>query len=154
MYLSEDVFTQVIDSTPLVSIDLLIENSQGQVLLGLRTNRPAKGMWFVPGGRILKNESLDMAFSRLCEQELGIIAHRKQASLIGPFEHFYDDCVFSNAVSTHYVVLGYKLIVDVNIDELPTAQHGHYKWFSKREILQDTTVHKHSKWYIEAEGIF
>ncbi|WP_338062250.1 NUDIX domain-containing protein [Vibrio variabilis] len=70
MYLDKETFTTVIESTPLVSIDLLIENSKGQVLLGLRNNRPAQGFWFVPGGRILKNEKLDDAFMRLCQEEL------------------------------------------------------------------------------------
>ncbi|WP_259346526.1 NUDIX domain-containing protein [Vibrio rotiferianus] len=53
-------------STPLVSIDLVIENAQGQTLLWLHNNRPAQGFWFVPGGRVLKGESLKDAFLRLC----------------------------------------------------------------------------------------
>jgi colanic acid biosynthesis protein WcaH len=70
-FLEKQVFTTVIDSTPLVSIDLLVENTDGKVLLGYRNNRPAKGYWFVPGGRILKDESMDDAFKRLTLAELG-----------------------------------------------------------------------------------
>ena len=43
-----ETFKTVVASTPLVSIDLIVRNRQGQVLLGLRTNRPAQGGWFVP----------------------------------------------------------------------------------------------------------
>ena len=49
-------FKTVIASTPLISIDLVIKNNTGRILLGKRTNRPAQGFWFVPGGRVLKDE--------------------------------------------------------------------------------------------------
>lgn len=147
-FLEKSVFTTVIDSTPLVSIDLLIENTDGKVMLGYRNNKPAKGYWFVPGGRILKGESMDDAFRRLTLAELGKVFSRRDAEFLGPFEHFYDDYVFGEGVSTHYVVLGYKLICDIDLLALPSAQHNEYKWFDKSEMLAHSHVHKHSKWYI------
>ncbi len=50
-WLDRDTFKTIIDTTPLVSIDLLLRNAQGQILVGKRVNRPAQGFWFVPGGR-------------------------------------------------------------------------------------------------------
>ena len=41
-----EMFKAVIASTPLVSIDLIVMNSQGEILMGLRNNRPAQGYWF------------------------------------------------------------------------------------------------------------
>ena len=73
MYLDKQTFSTVIKSSPLVSIDLVVINPDGQALLGQRLNRPAKGFWFVPGGRILKNESLGNAFKRLTLEELSLI---------------------------------------------------------------------------------
>ena len=52
MFLSQQAFATVVESTPLISIDLIVENEQGEILLGKRTNRPARGYWFVPGGRV------------------------------------------------------------------------------------------------------
>lgn len=49
-----DTFKTVIESTPLVSIDLIVLNSEGKILLGKRLKHPAQGYWFVPRGRILK----------------------------------------------------------------------------------------------------
>jgi colanic acid biosynthesis protein WcaH len=148
-FLNKAEFSNVIAATPLVSIDLVIENLSNEVLLGYRKNRPAQGYWFVPGGRILKDECMDDAFKRLTLAELGTEFSRCQAGFLGPYEHFYEDFVFGEGVSTHYVVLGYKLICDIDILSLPNAQHGKYKWFTKQEMLNDETVHKHSKWYIE-----
>lgn len=70
MFLDQTTFSTIIACTPLVSIDLVVTNANGQVLLGQRLNRPAKNYWFVPGGRILKNESLAQAFKRLTRDEL------------------------------------------------------------------------------------
>lgn len=52
MFLSQEDFATVVRSTPLISIDLIVENERGEFLLGKRTNRPAQGFWFVPGGRV------------------------------------------------------------------------------------------------------
>lgn len=68
--LDQATFLNIVRDTPLVSIDLIIRNDQGAILLGQRCNKPAQGYWFVPGGRVLKNESLAQAFQRLCHEEL------------------------------------------------------------------------------------
>ena len=93
-FLNKAEFSNIIDATPLVSIDLVIENLSNEVLLGCRNNRPAKGYWFVPGGRILKGESMNNAFKRLTLAELGREFSRCQAEFLGPYEHFYEDFVF------------------------------------------------------------
>jgi colanic acid biosynthesis protein WcaH len=149
MFLDKYTFKTVIENAPLVSIDLVVKNSRGQYLLGYRTNRPAKGFWFVPGGRIHKGESMDLAFLRLTEVELGLKVNRQSARFIGPFEHFYDDSVFNKNVTTHYVVLGYELILDIDVNELPSEQHSRYKWYERSELIEREDVHPHSKWYLE-----
>ncbi|WP_188925660.1 NUDIX domain-containing protein [Shewanella algicola] len=62
----------MIENTPLVSIDFVVYNQKGEVLLGKRNNRPAQGGWFVPGGRIKKDELMSAAFKRLAKNELGV----------------------------------------------------------------------------------
>ena len=145
--LSPELFQTVVASTPLVSIDLIIRNKAGDVLLGLRKNRPAQGYWFVPGGRILKDESFHKAFSRLVYDELGCSMNIDQARFLGPYQHFYRDSVFGEDVTTHYVVLGYMLEIDLDINVLPVQQHQDYRWFSVDEILESETVHQHTRDY-------
>lgn len=147
MFLDNKSFETIIDSTPLISLDLVVKNKQGQALLGLRTNRPALNWWFVPGGRIQKNESMSVAFSRLCLNELGLALSIEQAKFIGPFEHFYPDSVFGENVSTHYVVLAYEITVDATELSLPTEQHSEYQWFDIKALKEQSRVHKHSQWY-------
>ncbi|MGI1382625.1 GDP-mannose mannosyl hydrolase, partial [Escherichia coli] len=42
MFLRQEDFATVVRSTPLVSLDFIVENSRGEFLLGKRTNRPAQ----------------------------------------------------------------------------------------------------------------
>lgn len=149
MYLDKDTFATVIQNTPLVSLDLIVINKNNKVLLGQRLNRPAKGSWFVPGGRILKNESLGTAFKRLTLEELGIQINMNGSELLGPFDHFYDDNAINDAFSTHYVAIAYVLRVKVELTRnLPlNDQHSKYKWFEVDELLKSRNVHEHTKLY-------
>ncbi|TMN81307.1 MULTISPECIES: GDP-mannose mannosyl hydrolase [unclassified Pseudoalteromonas] len=151
MMLEKKLFKSVIQNTPLVSIDLVVFNTDGQALLGERLNRPAKGFWFVPGGRILKNESLANAFKRLTLDELGTEFAIEQATLQGPYDHFYDDNVFGNEFTTHYVAISFVIKLTQPLSNLPMdVQHNGYKWFEINDLLNDTAVHKHTKWYFES----
>lgn len=147
MYLNNEVFQTIVQNTPLVSIDLIIKNAQEQVLLGRRNNRPAQGYWFVPGGRIHKNEGLAQAFRRLTDAELGQAFLLEDAYFLGVFEHLYADSIFGSETSTHYIVLGYQLMVDFDLDTLPLEQHHQYQWFAIKDLLNDTNVHENTKAY-------
>nr|WP_233518897.1 GDP-mannose mannosyl hydrolase [Paraburkholderia xenovorans] len=143
------MFLNVVDATPLVAIDLIIENGTGGYLLGWRVNKPAQGFWFVPGGRIRKNERLDDAFCRIASEELGRAdLRRADADLLGAYEHLYEDNFSGQAgISTHYVVLGYKLRDAIELASLPQLQHSAYRWATKEEITSDAEVHLNTRAY-------
>ena len=149
MFLSNTDFCNVIKNTPLVSIDFIISNKNEEVLLGLRRNRPAKDYWFVPGGRIFKNETIKDAFARISETELGEKMAFERGEFLGIYEHFYNDNIFEdNTFSTHYIVMAYALKLDLSISNLPTLQHIGYRWFSKETIKTAPEIHENSKTYL------
>lgn len=147
MRLSGDLFRAVVENTPLISIDLVVRNGDGEVLLGKRLNQPAQGFWFVPGGRIYKDESIDQAFLRLTREELGKETAKECARFLGYFEHFYPDNFSGDDFSTHYVVLAFELELDVSLEQLPSVQHNDYRWFLLDELLASEEVHLHTKSY-------
>lgn len=152
MWLSDETFKSIIQHTPLISIDLIVRNEAGEVLLGKRVNAPAKGYWFVPGGRVRKNETLDDAFVRLVREELGIESgiNRSDAKFLGVFEHFYEDCVFDDEVGTHYIVLGYKLqLVEIPVLNSLINQHSCYKWWCTPDFLKSKDIHGFTKNYFK-----
>lgn len=147
MFLSKEDFTAVVASTPLVSIDFVARNQNGEVLLGKRTNKPAHGYWFVPGGRVFKDERLAEAFQRLSQAEFGQVFRQEQGRFLGVYEHLYNDSSFDDTVSTHYVVLGYEVPAEVKLATLPAAQHAEFRWFSVEELLANDWVHENTKAY-------
>jgi len=154
MWLSDIDFRLVVGATPLVSMDLVVQNQEGKILLGQRLNRPAKGFWFVPGGRIRKNETLDQAFRRLTQDELGRVYERSDSRLLNVYEHFYQDSVYGkgdNDPDTHYVVLGYHLQLSSDCKlSPPTGQHGQYRWWSPTDMSVSAAVHDNSRAYLQA----
>ncbi len=149
-FVDETTFLSLIDRMPLVSTDLIIENAEGKFLLGQRKNRPAKGMFFVPGGRIRKNERLKDAFSRLCREELGLDYCFENAQLLGVYEHFYSDNFAGAAgISTHYVVTAYRLRLTGGEPLDLSAQHSESCWWSADQIIDSVQVHENTKAYFE-----
>lgn len=145
MLLDKDIFSCVVEHAPLISIDLIVTNENGQVLLGRRINEPASGFWFVPGGRIFKDESLDAAFSRTVKVELGLHMQRSEAVFDNLYEHFYDNNVFNDSFTTHYVVLAHK--IKLNKMPLLNNQHSEYRWFDVEEVVNHDNVHRYTKDY-------
>ena len=141
--LGDQIFKTVVDSTPLVSIDILLKKDN-KVLLGRRVNKPAQGYFFSIGGRINKNETIDNAMARVALNEINIDL-KSTPEFIGVFEHFYNDIMYEN-VSTHYVNLAYEYEVE-EIPNLPTEQHSEYQWFSVEELLNSDQVHLYVKDY-------
>jgi len=118
--LDNQTFKTVINSTPLISIDLLVKKDN-KILLGKRLKKPAQGYLFSIGGRIYKNEAIDGAMIRIAKDELNIEL-KLTPRFIGVFEHFYDDSIYQD-VSTHYVNLTYE----IEIEEKNKADFGFYK---------------------------
>ena len=150
--LSNEIFLGAVNAVPLVAMDLVIVRGGTEVLLGRRNNRPAQGFWFVPGGRIRKNEPMQQALTRVAREELGLdlssLAHPPVH--MGAFQHFYDDCFAGDVgVSTHYVVLG-------NLVHLPKGavvavadtQHSALRWWPLEEALASDEVHRFTKDYV------
>lgn len=148
MRLSAADFGTVIRCAPLVAIDLLVRDAAGRVLVGMRRNRPAQGSFFAPGGRIYKDETLDRAFARITEAELGAALRRADARLVGIWDHIYaDNALGEPGYGTHYVCLAHELTVDASALPLPADQHDAYLWLEVPALLARDDVHPNTKAY-------
>ena len=147
---SKQHWLEVIQRTPLVSIDLILRDTQGRVLLGLRTNRPAQNTWFVPGGVIRKSETLDQAYARIAQAELALPLTRDQAQFRGVYQHFYEDnFAGEQGTPTHYVVLAYEQTVPNLQPQGPLDQHRNFRLFTPEEALTTKEVHQNTKAYFQ-----
>lgn len=144
MRLPDHEFLLMVDKMPLVAIDLIIHDENGRILLGLRTNEPARGTWYFPGGRIYKNESIKRACARIANGELNMFgAHT--CKMVGINEWFFEtNFMGAENVSTHYVALAFELSVRAEeIDERAfDLQHRALAWMTVEEIRKNPEVHK------------
>ena len=146
--LSNKQFQDIIKLTPLIAIDLIIIH-KNKILLGKRKNQPAKGFFFIPGGRILKEETLEFACLRLTKNELGIEIPLNKFIFHTNTQHIYKNNFFNNDYSTHYVCLCYKYELNekeyksINIDQ----QHDDILWLTQDEILKHDLTHINTKNY-------
>ena len=140
--IGDEDWRTVVRNVPIVSVDLVVVHD-GRVALGKRRNRPAKGEWFVPGGRIRKHERLDAAVDRVAREELGVeVAIRER---LGAYEHLYHEAELDDVGGKHYIAFGYV----VESEEVPTPtddQHGELELFDE---LPDG-LHEYVRRYFDA----
>jgi colanic acid biosynthesis protein WcaH len=92
----------------------------GGLVLGKRTNEPAKGYWFMPGGRVQKGETRSEAVHRIGNDELGLDIEIVES--LGGFEHFYGTSDVDGIDTKHYLANGY--VVDI-VDGDPQSDDQH-----------------------------
>lgn len=151
--LSREKYLMAVNLTQIVSVDLLVRNKDGKILVGKRKNSPAKGYYFVPGGRVYKNETLKEGAERMLGWELGIYDKSIRPKPRCVSEHMYDDnfCqardVDGKVVSTHYVCFAFD--VDLDSFDMSTfnTQHDGGLWLTPEEILSRDDVHEYVKLY-------
>lgn len=156
--LSPDKFLSVVNSTQIVSIDLIVKNDDGKILLGKRINSPAKGYYFVPGGRLYKNETIKEGAQRMLQWELGVTDINIKPKPRCVSEHMYDEN-FANAkdsqgktISTHYVCFAFDVELN-NIDKnIFSQQHSEEIWITPEEILAREDVHEYIKLYFTPDA--
>ena len=149
MMLNLTDFTSLVTNGPLISIDLIIKNSVGEVLLGRRSNQPAQGYWFVPGGRVLKNGTIEQAIQRISLKEINQKKSFEEFSFVGVYEHFYSNSFVSKEISTHYVVLAFEIECDLLLSFLPSFEHSEYHYFQLNDVKNNELIHCNTKEYFQ-----
>ena len=174
--LPPDEFARVVERTTLVSVDVLLFDTEGRVLLGRREREPAKGAWFTPGGRVYKNECLEAAALRVLSTEVlapthdqegrRLDVHRRRFDLHGVYRHLYDTSFLGDgAFGTDYVNFAYAVraaerydaaalraleALERHIGEADAdGQHGEFRWFRPEEVMRERDVHPYVKCYFQ-----
>lgn len=84
-YIADAEYLRIVDTMPILCVDLVLRDSRGGYLLVKRNNEPLKDQWWVPGGRVYKGERLEEAAHRKMREELSI--EIASLSLIGYHEY-------------------------------------------------------------------
>ncbi len=157
MKLALEEFKTIVRDTVLVSLDLLMINERGEVLVGRRTHEPARDYFFVPGGRVMKGETLAAALHRVAKQETGLNVSADQVVIHGIYDHVYDDnCFDDTAISTQYVVIACRCAINSNAWIVADHQHESLHFMPIADLIVDPQVHPYTKNYFceHAENLF
>lgn len=75
-FLPSDIYRKLVLDCVICCVDCLIvrrtELGKKECLLVERSSEPAKGLWWLPGGRLLKGETFFAAARRKAQQETGL----------------------------------------------------------------------------------
>ena len=125
-YIPENLYKQIVKAMPIPCVDAVIM-SGGKFLLGKRVNQPLKNKWWLPGGRVFKNEPLEKAVIRKVREETGLSG--KIISQLGTEGAIFRTGPFGFPVHTINTVFLLK-ISGKTLFELD-AQHNEFKWFEQ-----------------------
>lgn len=126
-FIPQSLYKNILKNIPIVCVDVVIVRGN-KFLLGKRVNEPAKGEWWVPGGRVLKNETLKKAAARKIKEEVGIKINQPDLKYLMTGE------IFFKATSRH--MIGVVFLVRINKHQVKQINFGDYQhsqiaWFDK-----------------------
>lgn len=131
MFIPEKKYREIVQIIPILCIDALIINNKNEYLLVKRLKDPLKGIYWVPGGRVLHLEKTEEALVRVMKKELNIDVNNFKKEIYGVYEDFFDSNSFENKANYHTVSVVYKIFIgEEKIDITLDAQSSEYK-FSK-----------------------
>lgn len=117
----------MLENLAIPCVDVFVENDSGEVLMIKRSNEPAKGQWWFPGGRIFKRETIKDAAIRKIREEVGL--ELRSVVIVGAYETIFDEGPFGIETGTHSVNVLVKGSVK-SFDNLETnVDHSGAKFF-------------------------
>lgn len=128
MRYDRETWSEIVEGMPLLCINLIVHNKDGEFLLGYRVNDPATDMWYVPGSRLLKNERAEDAVHRIADEELSTDVEIQE--FLGHYEEFFPRSVHGGETGQHAVTLNYRCTVSSEAEVSPDEQHTDLRWFS------------------------
>ncbi len=123
MVIPDNIYDLIIFSIPIACVDVAII-ARGSVLLVKRNDLPAKGEWWLPGGRVYKGETMRQTAKRKALEEVGIECH------VGPIIHTAET-IFPdgpNGIPVHSINSCFMLYPVGDFVVKLDGHHDSYEW--------------------------
>eukprot|EP00128_Syssomonas_multiformis_P007916 Colp12_sorted_trinity150504_noHs@12520 len=133
----KELYGHFVDLMPIVCIDVVARRPDGKILLILRDNEPLKGVFFLPGGRMLRGETFFQAAERKLKEETGVVA--KAIQVLDVRNTFFTHSEWQTRIGTQTV----NLIVLLELNAEQSVQldglHSAHKWVDEAEAEKEDT---------------
>ncbi len=112
-----EVFHSIYSKVPRLTVDTILRNSQG-IVLSKRNIDPGSGLWHIPGGTMLRPETLLDTAARVTKRETGLEVGN--LTLIGVIEYEADKDAVGQSVSIVFLTspIGGRLQADSEAQEI------------------------------------
>jgi len=129
MFIPEEKYAYILDVMPICCVDVIVEYSGEILLIQRKEAEDYGGLWWVPGGRIHKNEKWHDAVRRKVHQETGLVVEIE--SQIQSYELFsaYDEV----PTGTHCITTTFLTHPSGSRDVLLDDTSDSWKWVSEVE---------------------
>lgn len=113
----QEQYNYILQNMPIVCVDVCILYNNG-IFLVKRNTEPCKNMWWMPGGRVYKGETLRDCAKRKAVEEMNI------ECTVGPIVHV-DETIFNtgpnnipvHSVNTCFLLIPSKPEIDIILDK-------------------------------------
>ena len=122
-FIPEKLYKIFIKNMPIFCIDFLYE-CEDEYLLLKRVQEPLKGQFWLPGGRLRLNETIEDCVSRIQEREIGRFI--KEYEIIGFSNYFFE--YSKNARAIHTPTLLFKIKTKTKFVPKLDNSHSDYIW--------------------------
>lgn len=121
MFIAEEKFREIEKLIPIATVNAIIFNRNGEVLLLKRAEKPARGEYWIPGGRIQAGQSLEEALKERVVAETGLKwTDLKLVRLASVCSSVYE--------IRHNVEINFLLELNTGSDVKINGEHSDFKW--------------------------
>ena len=131
----DNFYGQLVKYCIIPCVDCLIvrvnkQTDKRECILVERGEEPAKGKWWLPGGRILKGETFFKAALRKCKTETGLVGTPVQ--ILGIYNTFFDSSAWDDARSKGTQTINSIVLIEVADGSEVTLDDtsNRYRWIS------------------------
>lgn len=124
-------YLKIIETMPIVCVDVIIKFGGNQFLFVKRSNEPEKNSWWFVGGRLYKGESLSDCAIRKCKEEVGLDCKLKRFVCCA-------ETIFPNGLNnipTHSINFVYLMEANSNKIQLDSTS-SEYIWIENFKKLE------------------
>ncbi len=143
-HIPDELYKEILKTIPFVCVDVVIKNGDS-FFLAKRKNQPAQGQWFLPGGRVLKNEKLADAALRKMSQETGL--EGKTERILGVDETMFPEGPYGDTAHSVNVVF-LATTTSPKSAVILDDQNDEYQWYTHI----DDTWHPYVKKFLGLAG--
>jgi len=141
MLIEKEYYKEIIKTTIIECVDLILLNSKNKILLWLRNNNPLKWIYHIPGWRRYKNELLLDSVKRKAYEELWIHICTDKLIFLWIYDDIYPNSMFE-WIDSHYSSITYVYHIDKDEENniKKDKQHSNLKFFDINDKMINDIV--------------